>query len=144
MFDIVHWVHFLETRIQEPFYSFIISLYNVFVRRRNGIQRVSLGKEYPDKVFYLIELNDTAIGLASFYDKVLGAVKYANKKNYIPVVNISNTQSNIVDPERGGGGNGWEYYFSGIETDGRVYSLKDLANAQSVVLADYSLQKVFH
>ena len=159
MFDIVRWVYFLETRIQEPFYSFIIYIYNGFVRRRNGIQRVSNGKEYTDKVFYLIELNDTAIGLASFYDKVLGAVKYAdkknyipvvnitdtqvlgavkyaNKKNYIPVVNITNTQSNIVDPERGG--NGWEYYFSGIETDGQVYSLKDLTNAQNVVLADPS------
>lgn len=136
MLSIMQCVHFLETRIQEPFYSCIINIYNDFLRRKKGTQRISNGNEYPDKVFYLIELDDIAIGLASFYDKVLGAVKYADKKNYIPVVNISNTQSNIVDPERGG--NGWEYFFSGIETDGRVYSLKDLASAQSVVLADPS------
>lgn len=136
MLSIMQCVHFLETRIQEPFYSCIINIYNDFLRRKKGTQRISNGNEYPDKVFYLIELDDIAIGLASFYDKVLGAVKYADKKNYIPVVNISNPKSNVVDQDRGG--NGWEYYFSGIETDGRIYSMKDIEKAENIVVANPS------
>ncbi len=133
----VKLLNYCEARIQEPFYSWIMGIYNKLLQIRNPENILHLGQEYPDKTFYIIRLDNQGIGLASFFDEVLGAMKYAQKRGYIPVVDISYSNCSLVDPDRGG--DAWEYYYAGIYTEGKLYTKKDACNASKVVYHNQSL-----
>ncbi len=134
---VVGILNYCETRIQEPFYSWIMGIYNRVLQIRNPEKVLHLGPEYPDKTFYVIRLDNQGIGLASFFDEVLGAMKYAQKRGYIPVVDISDTNCSLVDPDRGG--DAWEYYYEGIYTEGKLYTKQDARNAERVVYHNQNL-----
>ncbi len=127
-------LHYYEARIQEPFYSWLMAAYNCILDITEHPETEHPGGEHTDQTFYVIRLDNQGIGLASFYDEVLGAMKYAERRNYVPVVTISDPECSLVDPQRGG--DAWEYYYAGIETNGRLYSAKDAANAANVVFHD--------
>lgn len=130
-------LHYYETRIQEPFYSWIMAAYNKLLMIRNPEKMTHPGIKNPQQTFYMIRLDNQGIGLASFYDEVLGAMKYASKRGYVPVVDISDPDCSLVDPERKG--DAWEYYYAGIETNGKIYSKEDAAAAANVIYHDQRL-----
>ena len=73
-------------RIDEPFYSVLTSLANSWIRFRGKEREVSLGPLHPDKTFYVIRDFPDHIGLAGWYDRVLGYMERAERKGWIPVV----------------------------------------------------------
>ena len=77
--------HFLGT-VQEPWYTWINALANAWILFRNPEKVVHLGTLHPDKTFYVIRDIQWHVGLAGWYDGVLGYIARAVKKGWIPVV----------------------------------------------------------
>jgi hypothetical protein len=96
--------HFLGG-VDEPFYTPLNALANLYLRWRNPEKIVHPGDKHPDKVFYIIRDVPDCVGLASWYDRVLGYVIRAKKKGWVPVVDPPVS----TRPENGG----WYDFFKG-------------------------------
>ena len=95
------------------------------------------GKDFPDKVFYVIRKQGNGNGLFGHFSSTLDHVAYALIKGYIPVINMENykifcNEKKAIDVDGKKTLNAWEYYFE--QPCG--YSLKDIRNAKNVILAD--------
>lgn len=137
-------LYHLETRIKEPFYTWVKSAYNFILLKNNAEGTISNGSDFPNIVFYWIDMHETSIGLASYIDKVLGYMEHADRHGYVPVVGITAPENSIVDKEKGG--NAWEYYFDGIRTGDKNYHLDDIQHAAHIVICSQqyiSLHKRF-
>ena len=96
------------------------------------------GKDFPEKIFYVIRRRPPGAGLLSNFHWVLNNTLYAVSKGYVPVVNMQDYKTfyNVSYPieiEGGGALNAWEYYFE----QPAGYSLKDIKNAKNVILGDW-------
>ena len=100
-------------------------------------RRVSFGKAYPDKTFFVIRRAECKVGLFSHVMTNMGMVDYALKKGYIPVIDMQNSMNNYLEEEKRGKENAWEYYFK--QPCG--YSLTDINEAQNVILSDGLITK---
>ena len=99
--------HFLGN-VQEPFYSCLNKCMNfwLLMKNREKIRHFSEG-EHKDKIFYLIDDLPDSVGLAGWYDRVLGYMKRAEAKGWIPIVVKSHDSA---FKERGD----WYTYFSAV------------------------------
>jgi hypothetical protein len=77
--------HFLGG-VDEPFYTPLNALANVYLRLKNPERIQHLGDLHPDKIFYIIRDVPACTGLASWYDRVLGYMLRAKRKGWVPVV----------------------------------------------------------
>jgi hypothetical protein len=77
--------HFLA-KVDEPFYTPLNALANFYLRLKNPERIQHLGELHPDKIFYIIRDTPPHVGLASWYDRVLGYVLRAKRKGWVPVV----------------------------------------------------------
>jgi hypothetical protein len=77
--------HFLA-KVDEPFYTPLNALANLYLRLKNPERIQHLGDLHPDKIFYIIRDTPAHAGLASWYDRVLGYVLRAKRKGWFPVV----------------------------------------------------------
>lgn len=127
-------LHFLST-IQEPWYSLIVKMVNVFrILRVPEIKR-SYGNENPDKTFYIIR-NLPGGGWAGQYDSVLGFLERAYKKGYYPVIDFNIEQPDNLHDDEQIINNSWEYYFfQPLSKDGKRYSLDEVYQSKNVIIS---------
>lgn len=103
-------------------------------------QKVSYGKMYSDKTFFVIRRASCKIGLFSHVMTNAGWIDYAINNGYIPVVDMQNTANNYLENEKIGKDNAWEYYFQ--QPCG--YTLKDIKNAKNVILSSGLIAEGFN
>ena len=117
--------HFLGN-VQEPFYSWLNKCMNfwLLMKNREKIRHFPEG-EHKDKIFYLIDDLPYSVGLAGWYDRVLGYMKRAEAKGWIPIVAKSHDSA---FKERGD----WYTYFSAVSR----YSHLDINEFANVVKAE--------
>jgi hypothetical protein len=89
----------------------------------------SFGNENPDKTFLLIKLNNPILGLMAIQSNVLGYLRIAYNKGYIPVVDLKNHKNGYLETAEIGNINAWEYYF---EQPTR-YTLDDVYKSKNVI-----------
>lgn len=77
----------LLCRVPEPFYGWLRSLGNWCVLLRHPEKVTHPGNLYPDKTFYVINNLSNQVGLAGWYDIVLGYLERAQKKRWEVVIN---------------------------------------------------------
>jgi hypothetical protein len=91
-----------------------------------------LGKEFPDKTFYVIRRQPPGAGLLDNFHRTLSHIMYANMKGYYPVVDMENYKTFYnEDKPINGTLNAWEYYFE--QPSG--YSLKDISAAKNIIFS---------
>ncbi len=126
--------HFLGT-VPEPFYSWLNSTANAWIRFRHPERIVHPGTLHPDKTFYVIRDLPYHVGLAGWYDRVLGYMIRARKKGWIPIVD-HRPDPKAGDPKTGRGN--WYSYFTGVSE----YNPDDINGFANVVFA--VMQGVIH
>ncbi|MBQ7543907.1 MAG: O-fucosyltransferase family protein [Synergistaceae bacterium] len=60
---------------------------------------------------YIIRREADDVGLFSYFITILGGIDYADRKGYIPVVDMKNYPNAYLYPSELGQVNAWEYYF---------------------------------
>lgn len=98
-----------------------------------------LGKENPDKVFYVIRRYDLYCGLFSLFCTHLQRIDDALKKGYIPVIDMQNDFNIYLDEEKLGKENSWEYYFE----QPMGYSLDDINHSRNVIIGAGAVPDMF-
>lgn len=93
--------------------------------------RVSYGKEYPDKTFFVIRRASCKIGLFSHVMTNIGLIEYAVNRGWIPVIDMQNTGNTYLEDNQVGKENAWEFFFE--QPCG--YTLQDIKTAKNVVLS---------
>ena len=78
-------IHFLGA-VQEPWYTWLNALANAWIRFLSPERITHLGALHPDKTFYVITDLPYTVGIAGWYDLVLGYMLRAEAKGWIPVV----------------------------------------------------------
>ena len=111
--------------VDEPLYTPLMSMANAWLRFRNSEHEVSLGPLNADKTFYVIRELPSSVGLAGWYDRVLGYMARAERKGWIPVI-LPPPQD---DASRDVGD--WYSYF----TAPSPYSLEDVLKSKHVIFA---------
>lgn len=77
--------HYLGT-IQEPWYSWVNALANLVIRLRKPERIIHPGDLHPDRTFYIIDDLSPYVGLAGWYDRILGYMLRAKRKGWTPIV----------------------------------------------------------
>lgn len=120
----------------KKFKAFMINIYyflfhySVWEERE---QKRSFGELNPDKTFYVIRFDKTRFGLLTIWKFVLGHIEYARKKGYIPIIDLKNYYSRMIqDVDSAGKENAWEYYF---EQPNKKYTLEEVYQSKNVILA---------
>jgi len=72
--------------LQEPWYSWVNGLANFLIRLRKPERVTHPGDKHPDKIFYIIDDMSPYVGLAGWYDRVLGYMLRAKRKGWTPIV----------------------------------------------------------
>lgn len=109
-------------------------------------QKKSFGNLNLDKTFFVIRLCPPATGFLANYNYVLGYMKYAFDKGWIPVIDMENygtlyQEENPVNGTR----NVWEYFFEqpyDPKTQKR-YSLAEVYKSKNVVLGKADDQSMY-
>lgn len=90
-------------------------------------------KENPNKpTYYIIRRMSETTDLLTVYRMVMGHVRYALSKGWIPVVDMQNYPNPYLAPDKLGKENAWEYYF---EQPFRI-GLEQAYNSENVVLSN--------
>lgn len=82
--------------------------------------------------YYIIRRIADTTGLLTRYRMIMGHIRYALAKGWIPVVDMQNYPNPNLDPEKVGQENAWEYYF---EQPLRI-GLEQAYNGENVILSD--------
>jgi hypothetical protein len=94
-------------------------------------KRISYGEENKDKTFFIIRRISEIEGHCSMVNTVLGHLLRAEKKDYIPIVDMKNYPSMVWQAsEKRGLENAWEYFY---EQPGGYY-LEEINNSKNIVL----------
>lgn len=101
--------------------------------------RRHLGRENPDKIFYVIRRDYSYSGLFSIYITTLARIDEALKKKYIPIVDMQNNFNIYLDEEKLGKENAWEYYFE----QPMGYTLDAIKKSKNVIIGDGSVPEMF-
>ena len=87
----------------------------------------------PSKpTYYIIRRQALSEGLFFRFNLIAGHIKYALKKDWIPVVDMQNYPNPYLLPDKLGKENSWEYYFEQPLHVG----LEDALNGENVILSD--------
>ena len=65
-----------------------------------------------DRIPYIIRRHQDNVGLFSYFITILGGIAYADKKGYIPVVDMKHYPNSYLYDSEIGHVNSWEYYFT--------------------------------
>ncbi len=101
-------------------------------------RRCSFGNKNPCNTFYVIRRSDRKAGLFSIYTYVLGKVKLALEKGYIPVVDLENYKCSYTNNHYPGRENAWEYFFEQVN---KCYNLDEVYKSENVILSDSVVPK---
>lgn len=91
----------------------------------------SLGKENPDKTFFVIKLS-ARNGLAAQIYSVKYGVEYAKSKGYIPIVDGQYAKNMYMDEGEYGSINSWEKFF----VQPYNYTMNDIINSKNVIYSE--------
>lgn len=91
--------------------------------------RKSYGKDFPDKVFYVIGVDEGWCGLWAIISHQLEHIAYAVDRGYIPVVDLQNYFSQYLSEGALFKENAWEYYFR----QPMGYALQDIKKAKNII-----------
>ena len=116
-------IHFLGA-VQEPWYTWFNALANAWIRFLHPERITHPGELHPDKTFYVITDLPHTVGIAGWYDLVLGYMLRAEAKGWIPVVA---TQAQV--PQSDGGD--WNTFFKQVSG----FSSDEALRSQNVVFA---------
>lgn len=109
-------------------------------------KKKSFGTLNPDITFYVIRLCPPATGFLANYNYVLGYMKYAYEKGWIPVVDMENYATLYQEEEPvNGTRNVWEYFFEqplDLNT-GKRYTLEEVYQSKNVVLGKADVQSMY-
>ena len=92
-------------------YSMIYKQYNEIRQVKSREKKRSFGKMNADKTIYVIRVRKETLGLMGYYMAVLGNIRIAMERNWIPVVDLKNYKNTYLTDEEVGLKNSWEYYF---------------------------------
>ena len=102
---------FLRTYIPFLYHLYLKVMYiNKEDKDLSGIRK-SFGEKHPDKTFFVIGMDNYGLGLLSYFNCVLGYIKFARRKGYIPIVDMKNYPNTYLEKDEVGIINSWEYYF---------------------------------
>lgn len=108
--------------------------------RKWTARKVRRGSKNPDQTFYVIRSRIDTWGLIACYNHVLGHIKLALEKGYIPVVDMKNYPNTYLDPGKLHKVNSWEYYFH----QPTEYTLEEAYQSRHVILMDGMPPKEAH
>lgn len=109
--------------VQEPWYTYLNALANQWILFLHPEKMTHPGALHPDKTFYVIKDIHPDVGVAGWYDRVLGYMLYAQRKGWIPVVDPA-------PPAQADDGD-WYAFFDGPSR----YRPADIKQAANVVVA---------
>jgi hypothetical protein len=89
----------------------------------------SYGKEYPNKTFYVIGVDEGWCGLFAIVTHQLTHIAYARERGYIPVIDLKNYHSQYLSFQDRFLYNSWEFFFE----QPCNYNLQDIENASHVI-----------
>lgn len=122
-------LHYLAM-VDEPWYTWVNALANFYILMRNPERVTHPGNLHPDKTFYVIRDLPPTVGLAGWYDRVLGYMTRAERKGWIPVVD--------PPPPAQVNGGSWYDFFNGPSG----HALAEVLESRNVVFA--SVHGVIH
>lgn len=106
-------------------------LNRIYINYKLRERKTSYGEENSDKVFYVIRRAPCSLGLFSYVSTVLGHIKYAVDRGYIPVVDMQNYANTYLADASVGKVNAWELYFK----QPMGYTLEDIKNSKHIILS---------
>lgn len=94
-------------------------------------KKIKLGKENPDKIFFVIKRMGRGYnGLFSDFLVFLGKIDAVLKEGYIPIVDMQSDFNMYLEKDAiGGTKNAWEYYFK----QPMGFSLEDISRSRHVI-----------
>lgn len=126
-------IYFLLGKVKEPFYSFLMYIFNRLKLFKEPERIKKYGDLNPDVTFYVI--SNLPGGLASQYDAALGYIDRAIKKGYIPVIDLQNSINDCLKDAERKESNPWDYFFEQpiIGQLQRKYTLEEVYNSRRVI-----------
>lgn len=122
---------FTKIQLRERLHQFKCQL-------KNRERKHRFGEKNPDKWFYVIRWNSQYSALMGLLSYVLGKIKYAEKKGYIPVVDFKNGKNYYFkNDDEIGTCNIWEMFFEPVSP----YSLEEVYQSKNVILGSMSLPR---
>lgn len=111
-----------------------------FIKNIKEEIKYNLGSKNKNKIFYIIRRKFSPSGLFSNLTFVINNLLYANKKNYIPFVDMQNFPT-IYNEKRKIKKtlNSWEYYFKQVTN----YKLKNIYNSANIIFSKDNFDKKF-
>ena len=109
-------------------------------------QKRTYGSLNPDKTFFVIRIFPPGSGFGAMYIYVLGYMKYAYEKGWIPVVDMKNYETMYTDNEPyNGTSNVWEYFFEQPLNivDNKRYTLEEVYQSKNVILSNGTMDEVY-
>lgn len=100
--------------------------------------RKCFGNANSEKLIYVIRRSDANCGLFSYFITVMGHLKVADEKGYVPVVDMQNYENTYLYRNEVGKVNSWEYYFEPVSS----ISIEDAYHSKDVILSDGGIPKV--
>lgn len=91
-------------------------------------KKVCLGNKYHDKIFLLIKPGKSRTGLGAVALNISKAIVYAEKKNYIPVIDMKNYKNQYLENDEYGKINAYNKFF--LQPGG--FELEDINEAKNV------------
>lgn len=86
----------------------------------------------PSKpTYYIIRRRSTTVGLFSNFGLFAGHIRYALSKGWLPVIDMQNYPNALLEPEKLGKENAWEYFF---EQPLRI-GLEQAYNGENIILS---------
>lgn len=95
-------------------------LFNAGGWYRESTHRNFFSTKTFDRIPYIIRRRESVVGLFSYFITIIGGIAYADKKGYIPVVDMKNCPNTYLFDDELGKINAWEYFFAqpgGISLD---------------------------
>lgn len=139
--------YWMGSKLPKWLYKIAVFFRGLYKKIKMPEQRKCYGKLNPDKTFYVIRLCPPATGFLANYNYVLGYMKYAFDKGWIPVIDMENYGTLYQENEPiNGTRNVWEYFFEQPYDVGtkKRYTLEEVYKSQNVVLAKADDQSMYN
>ena len=124
----------ISSKMPTPIVETLMALFGLYKNIRMPERKSCFGQNNPDNIFFVIRLYPPATGYLANYIYILGYVRYALGKNYIPVIDMENYLTLYTEKDTGVE-NVWEYIFQ----QPTQFSLKDVYASKNVVLSNGSM-----
>lgn len=136
----------MGTKLPKWMYKIAVFFRCLYKEIKMPEKKKSYGELNPDKTFFVIRLCPPGTGFLANYNYVLGYMKYAFDKGWIPVVDMENYATLYQEEEPvNGTRNVWEYFFEQPfdPVTKRRYTLEEVYKSKNVVLAKADDQSMY-